>query len=99
MKLQFRLRTLMIVVALVAAMCGAANWYRGEAEFVRERFILSGESPARGAHIAHPPRELPWIRRWLGDNDYIEIYLELSASDEDVQRYKVMFPEATITRL
>ena len=95
---QFSLRTLLIGVTLLAAVCGGVNWYCGEVEFVRQRFRMSGESPAWGAHIAHPPRELPWIRRWLDDNAFIEIYLDRSASDEDVQRYQIAFPEATISR-
>jgi hypothetical protein len=52
---QYRLRTLLIIVTLLAGVCGAANWYRVEVEFVRERQRLSGERPMWGSKNVHPP--------------------------------------------
>jgi hypothetical protein len=99
-RFQFRLRTLMIGVAVVAVVCGAANWYRGEVEYVRERDRLTSERPFAGAQMPgpHAPRTIPWIRQRLGDMQYIEVFLEPSASDEDVERYQRAFPEAKIIR-
>jgi hypothetical protein len=50
-------------------------------------------------HVTSDSREgLPWFRSWLGDRYYLGVSLDRSTSDDEITRYKQVFPEATIMR-
>jgi hypothetical protein len=80
---QFSLRTLMIVVTLLAVACGHVG---RQAEIVRERETALRQ--AQEAKVAFPFLELPinwselykqplpWVRQWLGDEKVESIFLE-----------------------
>ena len=47
---------------------------------------------------AFPEGKVPWIRRWLGDRQYLAIAVGEAAPTELLERYKAAFPEARIVR-
>lgn len=94
-RFQFHLRTLLTVVAIFAIPCAYVGH---QAEIVRgrkamldnEHLTLSLMPPARS--------ELPRLRLWLGDADYAAIYADPIVSDSELERYRMAFPEAEVTR-
>ena len=40
--------------------------------------------------------EIPWLRRWLGDKPVYAIVLTKLTTDDQVERIKCLFPEATL---
>ncbi|HEV2972350.1 MAG TPA: hypothetical protein VGY55_20415 [Pirellulales bacterium] len=94
-RFQFHLRTLLIVVTLLTIPCA---YIGAQAEIVRERkamlenghLTLSEATPARN--------RLPRLRVWLGDVDCFILYFDPIVSDSDLERYRVAFPEAQVTR-
>jgi hypothetical protein len=138
---QFRLRTLMTGVTLLAMACGFVGW---QASVVRERQAmlcrlcdLNGAcftgsdyrafapcvwlgwnadrvpsfswdrdpqdlkgvimvSHAGGSNRSVP--ELPWLRKWLGDDAIIDIYIPDSVGELDVAEIVRAFPESTLSR-
>jgi hypothetical protein len=101
-RLQFRLRTLLIVVATLAVPCA---YLAHEAKIVRQRrAMLRTVDAAGGRYLAINERDLNggglpagvtglgWIRRFLGDVTVVEIDFHASAlSQVDL---KQTFPEA-----
>ena len=72
---QFRLRTLFVLVALVAAFMG---WIGYQVHLVRERRAMLKNVLYAGPGnitIANPRRysDLPFYRKWLGDTEYTRI--------------------------
>jgi hypothetical protein len=111
---QFRLRTLLIFVALF---CVAGGWFGNQVRIVRMRDamaaapgvdsvieaenIAASADPSSGARpVAHPDlkSKLPWIRKQLGDHYYLGLSVAPSASDDEFTDYKRAFPEAIIMR-
>ncbi len=101
-RFQFSLRTLLIAIALAALPCIYLRWLSG---IVRERDGLLAE-PSRapppegdrmvlGTELGEPSK-IPWPRRLLGDVPYRCVWLDSSATGEDLQRYRVAFPEAEV---
>jgi hypothetical protein len=92
-RFQFRLRTLMIGVTLLAVpMAFVAH----EEQIVRERKLLLNRAP-----VFEPCdnwRGISWVRRMLGDEAVGIIQLVVASSDEEVERYQTAFPEASIHR-
>ena len=96
-RFQFRLRTLMIVVTLLAVPLGYVGW---QVRMVRERkaclerivFLQGAYAPSPHSHKSAGPSQL---RLWLGDwpIDTISLPAE-SARTDDVERIKATFPEA-----
>ena len=96
-RFQFRLRTLMIGVTLLAVPCA---YISHEAKVVRERrAILRTIDTAGGRFLAINEGDLPagmtgpgWIRRLLGDVAVVEIDFHASSLSQDYLKEK--FPEA-----
>jgi hypothetical protein len=104
-RFQFRLRTLFIGVTLLAVPLGYVGW---QVKIVRERkAIIEGNEligamaiDASGRDKVAPGRpDIPWIRRLLGDQDYLNIFAPRSATDEDIERFRSVFPEAEVKQL
>ncbi len=101
MKLQFRLRTLMIVVTLLAVACGYVGW---QAKIVRERKAmverilqvedgyLARDGPF--APIDHN-ESIPWIRRLLGDEAIVAVDLPVGCP-LTAREINAVLPEAII---
>ncbi len=101
MKLQFRLRALMIVVTLLAVPLGYVGW---QEKIVRHRsWVLSHfEKRERPAVIPverwEPQESIPWIRRVLGDHAHARLDVDLSVPESDFIAIKDAYPEASVTR-
>jgi len=93
---QFSLRTLLIVVTLLAVACGYVGW---EAKVWRTRKAMVRESEELVV-LMFPNEyegEIPVVRRWLGDHAYTTIWIGAEESEEVFQRYTDVFPEADVT--
>ena len=85
---QFSLRTLMIVVTLLAVACGYVGW---QAKIVRQRRAMLGTIDAVGGrYLAINAGDWPagmtgpgWIRRFLGDVAVVEIDFHASSLSQD----------------
>ncbi len=95
MKLQFRLRTLMIVVTLLAVPLGYVGW---QAKIVRERKALANSENFAGWSNYPSGGNVAWVRQMLGDCEYTHITLWRSVFDESIEKYRTVFPEAQIDR-
>jgi hypothetical protein len=105
-RFQFRLRTLMIGVALLAVPCAYVGW---QVRIVRERQALIAAishdvmyldvqvAAAVGYYRSKKmtPATVPLLRQWLGDVAVEVIAIPARASPEFKERVKAAFPEAT----
>jgi hypothetical protein len=95
--LQFRLRTLLIVVTVF---CAATGWIAKQVHIVRERkaFIASTPEPALYWFDDRDDRgpAIPFVRRLLGDRGYESIGMQINSTKEERDRAAKLFPEATI---
>jgi hypothetical protein len=97
-RIQFRLRTLMIVVTVLAVACGYVGW---QAKFVRERNGML-DWIARHGGRAYPlidprPNEMPpLVRRLLGDEPIGAVILRGPITAEERRSIAARLPEATI---
>jgi hypothetical protein len=96
-RFQFRLRTLMIGVTLLAVPCAYVGW---QAAIVRVRLGIL-------ANFQDPPHIIKWhtihlgdksqapglLRRWLGDKEVGSLFF---AKRDDAERHHDLFPEARI---
>jgi hypothetical protein len=104
---QFGLRTLMIVVAMVAAACA---YIAHEARVVRDRQEFFSAHDTKN-HVQTPQSttkilangnrmslgdEPSFIRRWLGDIRYMEILLYAPVTEEEQRKAVELFPEALV---
>jgi hypothetical protein len=99
-RFQFRLRTLMIVVTLLAVVCGYVGW---PAKIVRERRDVVETHETRTSWDIRPARSLsrrraPWPLRWFGEEGFAAIYVNDNESDDEIENLKRLFPEAEIWR-
>jgi hypothetical protein len=94
---QFSLRTLLIVVTLLAVVCGYVGW---QAKIVRERkAMLKNPQFCLACQLFEVAgRGIPWIRWRLGDIDCYAIIGDEKVIDADLDRYRVAFPEADVWR-
>jgi hypothetical protein len=92
-RFQFRLRTLLIVVTLLAVVCG---YVAHEAKIVRERDAMRLELKNLGWINASDHTSLPFIRRWLGDEQYSMILVPRGTSNDYIARVKAVFPESNV---
>jgi hypothetical protein len=104
---QFSLRSLMIVVTLLAVPCANVGW---QAKIVNERRRLL-ESVLLHQGVAYPDlspshssgplpdRSPPCIRRLMGDVWMDGIYQDAKTSDEVLERVATTFPEAIVKRI
>jgi hypothetical protein len=94
---QFSLRTLLIVVTLLAAICGIVT---PEWKFASERAALIERTVAAGGIVGKSDAPLPngpnWIQRALGDSVIEFIAAPALATDEELSQLRTMFPEAQI---
>ncbi len=104
-RFQFRLRTFLLAVTLVATASGLllrhdtdivarrAQWLQSHANMSLERFGRY-ETVAIGDHNLSP-----WILRLcLGDRPYKTIGVREDISGDDIKEGEALFPEATILR-
>ena len=89
-RFQFRLRTLFVVVTLVAVAC---SYIAHEWRIVRKRRDL--DQAFAGSYLPGSPDKLPWLRRVMGDVTYEEMEL-YGISDDDLVRVREAFPEAEV---
>ena len=107
-RFQFRLRTLLIVVTLLALACGYASW---EAKIARERHkavaayravggyaVEIDETPGGGHGTMTRFPQAPWPLRWFGEDGYSEILVPQGTSAGEIERLASLFPEASIRR-
>jgi hypothetical protein len=106
-RFQFRLRTLMIVVTLLAAACAyvshevriakerreAAETYEPLREIVKKVWRGRLEYSVRTVLI-----EAPWPLRWFGEDGYKAIVVPDNTPAEEKVRLERLFPEASVVR-
>jgi hypothetical protein len=101
---QFSLRTLMIVVTLLAVPLGYVGW---QSKIVRNRNAWKSNRPAADPPYStyaatfvvlrgDPDQKPNRMRRWLGDEANETIALPTTATDEDIRKAIVLFPEAEV---
>jgi hypothetical protein len=99
---QFSLRTLMIVVMLLALPCAYVGW---QAKIVRERRALLDSIKAAGGsdltvvlyNSASPPPP-PWLRRLLGDQTIEVLLVPATTNEETLARIPRLFPGTRIAK-
>jgi hypothetical protein len=103
-RFQFRLRTLMIGLTLLAVPLGYVGW---QAKIVRDRKaaiieLKTGGGTAIGAEGLSPSAlahgrdyTIPFLRRWVGDHAVFWIMCK-HGIDVDVRRLRSLFTEALI---
>jgi hypothetical protein len=95
-RFQFRLRTLMIGVALLAVACAYLGW---QAKIVRERRAeLSRVVEMRlvGIDGSDEERIIPWIRCALGDKRVASIKMLVGTDAAELDRLRILFSEAKV---
>jgi len=104
---QFRLRTLLIVIALLATALGWLGW---QLRFIRSRRMAMDETRKWAVETnqmrralpywteVRDPEEIPWYRRALGDATVARVLIINGggATDDDARRLRELFPEADI---
>jgi hypothetical protein len=94
-RFQFRVRTLMIGVTLLAVACGYVGW---QAKIVKNRReLLESSKPTEWSET--DDEGLSWLRRKLGDRAYKRIYIAKSVSPEVIERFRERFSEAVIEQV
>jgi hypothetical protein len=96
LRFQFRLRTLMIGVTLLAIVCGYVGW---QAKIVRERRaelnrVIDGR--LFGIAGSDERRAIPWIRRVLADQQVYSIMMPVGSDRAELDRLRSLFPEAKV---
>jgi hypothetical protein len=97
-RFQFRLRTLMIGVTLLAVACSYVGW---QAKIVRERkALLENQHFCVACQLFEVARRgcIPWMRWRLGDVDCYAIIGDEQVTDAELDRYRIAFPEADVWR-
>jgi hypothetical protein len=92
---QFSLRTLMIVVTLLAVACAYVGW---QEKIVRERQAWKDNPKFYVEMGQQVPSNLPWIRRLLGDSDCMWIIADDSVSDAELDACRLAFPDVSVLR-
>jgi hypothetical protein len=95
MKLQFRLRTLMIVVTLLAVACGYVGRH---IELVRERRAFCESPQFLVMRNSAGDKQRSWTDRLFGDFIYDQVIADDRVSDSDLERCRLAFPEADVRR-
>jgi hypothetical protein len=99
-RFQFRLRTLMIVVTLLAVPFAYVGW---QAKIVRERKAMLAELSAAdwrrpGFRWHSPTPQIPWLRRILGDKAVAMLVVPPNADQQAITEIRQMFPEADLAK-
>lgn len=106
---QSSLRTLMVMVTLLAVPLGYMGWqvkivHRREA--MKSKLIrLGGECRTSSEELQDPffdgkitVPKLPWIRELLGDEPMWSLYIPQAVSKPDTDEITTEFPEAVVSR-
>ncbi len=93
-RFQFRLRSLMIVVTLNCIGCG---WLLSQATIVWERKAMLKIAPVSWVDD-DDTAGLTWLRHVMGDRGIGTIVLDKPTTDEQLNHYRAVFPEASIYR-
>ena len=96
-RFQFRLRTLMIGVTLLAVACAYVGW---QAKIVRERRAeLNRVVNMRmvGIDAGDQAKDISWARRLLGDKSVNSILMPPDTTTEELDRIRALFPESKVT--
>jgi hypothetical protein len=101
---QFRLRTLLIGVTLLAMPCAYVGWLEkviADRKAVREKTEAMGavftDRPGKDLIYLHGEPPMPFPRNWLGDRRASGIYIPPSFREEDVELVRRVFPEAWVS--
>jgi hypothetical protein len=74
-------------------------WLADNARFVKQRRAALASRPSTFSYRAADSQStIPWIRRAKGDKAIAVVLLGTWASDEELERAKKLFPEATVKR-
>jgi hypothetical protein len=99
-RLQFRLRTLLIVVTVLAVPCA---YVAHEAHAVQNRRVMRQALFDDGVvvmeedrDVAHPDESPSWFRRWLGDSGVSYIGRRIGQCPYSDDEIGGMFPEAEL---
>jgi uncharacterized protein (DUF2342 family) len=94
-RFQYRLRSLLIGVALLAIACG---YVARQAEIVSERRAMLDWINMHNGSVAsqHQSSPIAWVRQLLGDRSIAHIALQPDTDRTEVQRIRRLFPEADI---
>jgi hypothetical protein len=103
-RFQFRLRTLMLGVTLLALPCAYVAHEKVIVDRRRDllNWIKQNKSQIRtdgGLPVDEEVEKPSFVRRLLGDQIIAEVYLRQEVSDDDVQRIKDTFPGVRITHM
>jgi hypothetical protein len=94
---QFSLRTLLIGVTVLAALCA---YVVHEAKIVSDRWATWRRINDEGGNVISADGTIPngpnWIRLALHDRPVKWIYAPVFATDEEIKQFREMFPEAEI---
>jgi hypothetical protein len=94
-RFQFRLRTLLIGMALLAVPLGYVGW---QAKIVRHRLAMLIDNPrvwiTAAAVTPDGKPEVSWLRRLIGDIHPVDIVIVDDASEAELDEYRSAFPEA-----
>jgi hypothetical protein len=99
---QFSLRTLLILVALLASACAVVRW---RYDFVWQRRAMIRQIAIEHRGVAgisvdpvtfEPIEQLSWIRRLLGDQPIIDISLPADTPAAERAAIRAVFPEARL---
>jgi len=95
--LRFSLRTLLVAVTLAALAAATVAWIGSDRQIAaaRRRFLLGDERRAQPAFLP-AENELPFWRRYFGDQSRKSISLPAGATTADVEEARRLFPEAEI---
>jgi hypothetical protein len=99
-RFQFRLRTLMIAVTVLALGCG---YFAHEARVVHERTPMLEAIRSKGGytttyrHASKPPSPT-WLRRILGDETVEVLTLPASTDNVTIAEIRRLFPDADLGR-
>jgi hypothetical protein len=95
---QFRLRTLLVIVTLLAIPCAYLGW---QANIVSHRKLVLKNAMEQGLVLmsndltVDAVPTIPWIRRIMGDAPVRSVWW-VGASKEDRERFSEAFPEANV---
>jgi hypothetical protein len=85
--LRFSLRTGFVLLTVLCVWLGLqVKWIRDRDDVLRSRGAIQGsERPAA-----------PWPLRWFGEGGYAGITISQKDSEEQIERLRQLFPEATV---
>ena len=93
--LRFGLRAMFAAFTVCALFAWGGIWLANNAGLVRQR----REALSTFSFLAADSESaIPWVRRAMGDKAIAHVLLGTWASDEEMERAKQLFPEATIKR-